>query len=313
MISALLFALELSDADIYNKIDIYSRINNQLTEMVTPFDIGIISPSHFDVKEHPVIPVYSVWKVNNIDNNGYLPPVAAYLIVTQIESNQVTIIQLSDDNGKLPSPDSSEEPKYPPGYDKNKKVTRYNKLWRDLSSKDIRWVDGHYSMCAICGKMVSNRIDVKVAGTSINPKDTNLKDFRVKANSKEALFEKSSDSPLIPALQNSILIKKVEHDHSNIKKIFIYGSYNLPAKLINGRAYLEISLIIQQSIDNEMFLERIIIPVRFIQKENEIIKGFFEHDLTELFPNNGKNSNDTIIVNAIAGTVLSNYVAIVKN
>ena len=319
MIELLLFALNLSDAELYKKIEINSNVFDQLTEINEEFGIAIIGPKIFNFKENHSYPLFSIWKINNFDNKFFIPPDMAFIVVNQVETSKLTIIRLDNAQDKMPPPGETGKIQYPPGYNANAKQYTFDEIWKDITSRDITWIDGHYTMQVICGKMFSNNINVEVTETGCKAEDILIQNEKKRVPQPETIqkshFEQSSFSPKIPEMLNTIEIKAICSNTPNTVSPVVYGSFKLPRKIVKNNYSVELSLIVQFTSEVSLTSRSICIPIEFTTNKDEALSGFFSYDLKELFFNSFTkklNVPDVVLVNVLSGTVMSNMVEVVN-
>jgi hypothetical protein len=281
------------------------------------YDIALIGPTQFNSTEHSTYPIFSMWKTNNIDNDHYEPPIKAYAVLTHNTTKQHTIINLINESGKLPNPKKRTDLVYPPGYDKNSKTFRYGKIWRDISQKDVLWVEGYYSIQIVCGKMISNSIKVLATGTTVKPEDViNNSQAKKQPDSLvcNLLSDRKSDfMPDVPKDVNKIEIKNGEHSKTNDEKYTIYGSFNIDNLQRPSISTFPISFVIQQPVENGLIHQEAFLSSEHITLEDNASKGVFSYSIYNNFYNSHTNKfqpPENVFINVIIGDVISNTIEI---
>ncbi|MBN2037191.1 MAG: hypothetical protein JW768_10650 [Chitinispirillaceae bacterium] len=319
MFAAFLFSLNLPDTAIYSNYDIYSKVFDQLTETTEPYGLAIIGPTVFDIKKHSVYPVFSLWKTNNQDNIHFLPPEMAYILIIHLTTNELIILPLYRDPGKMPLPEDEPEPTYPPGYNKKARQYSYDKIWRDISSKDMTFVEGKYKVKVLCGKMLSNEITFSLTGSSIKPENSSFIKDKTKStvdftDEYKTMFSKSDGSPDILKSENAI---QLESSNDTIDKdqtcLIIRGSFNLPTNNLLDKQPLEITALIQYAGPGGLAIKKLVVPQEMIKKGNNNVQGYFAFNVLENFYNQTTKKftiPEEILVNAVYGTSISNVIEI---
>lgn len=318
MILELLFSLNLSDSALFEKPDIFEMVYMEMTKLQEPYGAACIGPKEIDLEKSVKYPIFSIWKTNNHDNKGFVPPEDSYVLFTSLETGRLVILPLVDYSGKLPLPEDEDIDETDYQNEKEPLSYSYESNWCDISLRRLNAAGGNYRIQVLCGKMISNAIEFSVLGEPEGQLvDLRKKELLAEAGSltkeHEVLLVKSKYSPAIPERGNIVISTTEQKIKPDQKELFVNGSFNIETLPDFKDVPMEFSVIIQDNTEGGIIDDRIIVPCKFLETGDGFVAGYFSFDLIRYYYNKTTATfvlPMEICVTVVCGPVISNVLEV---